>query len=131
MPSDYLPVLIALAIALALGAGMLWMSAHMGSRSGGRVKLSSYESGAPLLDSARKRVSIVFFLVAIDFVIFDVEVALLIPWVLVLREGSWPLFWAVMIFVFFLCIGLVYVWRKGGLEIFEERAPRDSGERKS
>ena len=124
MPADHLPVLLALGIALALGGGMLWMSSHMGSRSGGRVKLYPYESGAPLLDSARKRISIVFFLIAIDFVIFDVEAAFLYPWVLVLREGGWPLFWAVMVFVFFVLVGLAYVWRKGGLDILGNRPRR-------
>jgi len=116
MPGDHLPVLLALGIALALGGAMLWMSSRMGPRSRGRVNLSPYESGAPLLDRSRKRISILFFLVAIDFVIFDVEAAFLYPWVLVLREGGWPLFWAVMVFVFFLLVGLVYIWRKGGLD---------------
>ena len=95
---------------------MLWMSARMGRRSGGRVDLSPYESGAPLLDSSHKRISIAFFLIAIDFVVFDVEAAFLYPWVLVIREGGWPLFWAVMVFVFLVLVGLAYIWRKGGLD---------------
>ena len=92
MPVDHLPVLLALGVALGLGGVILLLSSMTGSRSGGRIKLSPYESGEPLLDRSRKRISIVFFLIAIDFVIFDVEAAFLYPWVLVMREGGWPLF---------------------------------------
>ncbi|MEE9562190.1 MAG: NADH-quinone oxidoreductase subunit A, partial [Thermoanaerobaculia bacterium] len=108
MPADYFPVLVAFGIALLFGAAILGLSALVGGRSGGRVKLSPYESGEPLLDRSRKRISILFFLVAIDFVIFDVEAAFLYPWVLVLRDGGWPLFWAVMVFMALILIGLVY-----------------------
>lgn len=117
MPFSYLPVLITLGFALALGLVILGMSSLVGSRSGGRVKLSTYESGQPLLDRSRKRISILFFLIAIDFVIFDVEVAFLLPWILVLKEGGWPLFWAVQVFIFLVVAGLAYVWRKGGLDL--------------
>ncbi len=117
MPADHAPILLALGIALAIGAVILGLSTLIGSRSGGRIKLSTYESGEPLLDRSRKRISVLFFLVAIDFVIFDVEAAFLYPWVLVIREGGWPLFWAVMVFVGLLLVGLVYIWKKGGLEL--------------
>ena len=117
MPTSYLPVLAALGFALALGLGILILSFFIGSRSGGKVKLSTYESGEPLLDRSRKRISILFFLVAIDFVIFDVEVAFLLPWILVLKEGGWPLFWAMMVFIFLIVVGFAYIWRKGGLDL--------------
>jgi NADH-quinone oxidoreductase subunit A len=106
-----------LGFALTLGLVILAMSSLVGSKAGGRVKLSTYESGQPLLDSSRKRISILFFLIAIDFVIFDVEVAFLLPWILVLKEGGWPLFWAVQVFIFFVVAGLAYVWKKGGLDL--------------
>ena len=92
-----------------------------GVRTGGRIKLSTYESGLPLLDRSRKRLSIAFFLIAIDFVVFDVEAAFLYPWVTVVREGGWPLFWAVMVFVGLIVAGYAYVWRKGGLEVATRR----------
>jgi NADH:ubiquinone oxidoreductase subunit 3 (subunit A) len=117
MPVDHLPVLLTFGIALVLGGVILGVSALIGSRSGGRIKLSPYESGEPLLDRSRKRISILFFLIAIDFVIFDVEAAFLYPWVLVLREGGWPLFWAVMVFIFLILVGFFYIWRKGGLDL--------------
>lgn len=122
MPRDHFPVLIALAFALALGGIILLASRFIGSRSGGQVKLSTYESGEPLLDASRKRISIVFFLIAIDFVIFDVEAAFLYPWALVLRDGGWPLFWAVMLFVGLILVGFAYIWKRGGLELMKRQA---------
>ena len=127
MPVDHLPVLLALGVALGLGGAILLMSSFIGSRSGGKIKLSPYESGEPLLDRSRKRISIVFFLIAIDFVIFDVEAAFLYPWVLVLREGGWPLFWAVQVFIFLILVGFAYIWRKGGLDLNVKRVAARGG----
>jgi NADH:ubiquinone oxidoreductase subunit 3 (subunit A) len=123
MPSSYVPVLAALGFAVLLGGAILALSSRLGGRSGGRVKLSTYESGEPLLDRSRKRISILFFLIAIDFVIFDVEVAFLLPWVLVLREGGWPLFAAMMVFIFLIVVGFAYIWRKGGLDLTPRSRP--------
>ncbi|MEE8277302.1 MAG: NADH-quinone oxidoreductase subunit A [Thermoanaerobaculia bacterium] len=129
MPVDHYPVLLAFGVALALGGAILGMSSLVGSRSGGRIKLSTYESGEPLLDRSHKRISILFFLIAIDFVIFDVEAAFLYPWVLVLHEGGWPLFWAVMVFVALMLVGLAYIWRKGGLDVTPGRQAAPSRQR--
>ncbi|MDH3744756.1 MAG: NADH-quinone oxidoreductase subunit A [Acidobacteriota bacterium] len=117
MPADHYPVLLALGVALALGGVILLLSRFASRRIGGRVQLTPYESGQPLLDRSRKRISILFFLIAIDFVVFDVEAAFLYPWVLVIRDGGWPLFWAVMIFIFLILVGFAYIWRKGGLDL--------------
>jgi NADH-quinone oxidoreductase subunit A len=117
MPADHLPILVALGIAIGLGVVILAMSSFIGSRVGSKAKLSPYESGAPLLDKSHKRISILFFLIAIDFVIFDVEAAFLYPWVLVVREGGWSLFWAMMVFIFLILVGFAYVWKKGGLDL--------------
>ena len=127
MPGDYLPILLSLGIAIALGAGLIWFSWASGLKTGGRVKYSTYESGVPLLDRSRKRLSIAFFLIAIDFVVFDVEAAFLYPWTLHVREGGWPLFWAVMVFVLLIVAGYAYVWRKGGLEVATRVARRIGG----
>ena len=121
MPQDHYPVLLALGIALTLGGVILGLSSLANRGVGGRVQLSPYESGQPLLDRSRKRISVLFFLIAIDFVIFDVEAAFLYPWVLVLREGGWPLFGAVMVFVALILVGLVYVWRQRGLDLIPRR----------
>jgi NADH-quinone oxidoreductase subunit A len=117
VPQAYVPVLAALLTAFALACLLMAISWFAGKRTGGRVKTSTYESGLPLLDRSRKRLSIAFFLIAIDFVVFDVEAAFLYPWVVVLRDGGWPLFWAVMAFLALILVGYAYVWKKGGLEI--------------
>ena len=117
MPQDHYPVLLALGFALAMGGIILTASSWVRRSVGGARKLSPYESGEPLLDPSRKRISIIFFLIAIDFVVFDVEAAFLYPWALVIREGSWPLFWAVMVFVAMILVGLAYIWKKGGLDV--------------
>lgn len=120
MPRDYYPVLLAFGVAMTIGASLLVLSYLLGMQAGGRVKRTTVESGVPLLDVSHKRISVAFFLVAIDFILFDIEAAFLYPWALVLREGGWSLFWAVMVFVFLILVGFAYVWKKGGLDF----APR-------
>ena len=128
MPAEYLPVLVCLAVAILLGGGMLLLSWVAGRKTGGWVKLSPYESGVPLLDRSHKRVSIAFFLIAIDFVVFDVETAFLFPWALVAREGHRPLLWAVGFFLLLLLVGYAYIWKKGGLDWGGRRGPWVRGE---
>ena len=126
MPQDYFPVLLALGIALVVGTALLLISRLLGRQTGGAVKGTPYESGMPLLDRSRKRLSIAFFLIAIDFIVFDLEAAFLFPWVLVMREKGWPLFWAVMAFIFLILVGYAYIWRKGGLDLALTRSGRTS-----
>jgi NADH-quinone oxidoreductase subunit A len=116
MPRDYYPVLLAFGVAMVIGASLLVLSYLLGRQVGGRVKRTTVESGVPLLDESHKRISVAFFLVAIDFILFDIEAAFLYPWALVLREGGWPLFAAVMGFVFLILVSFAYVWKKGGLD---------------
>lgn len=110
-------MLLALGFAIILGVGILSVSYLLGPQTGGRVKGTTVESGMPLLDRSHKRISVAFFLIALDFIVFDLEAAFLYPWALVLREGGWPLFQAVMVFIALILVGYVYVWKKGGLEI--------------
>lgn len=120
MPSDYYALLLGLGAAFALGGILLGLSYLLGkwgkAQTGGRSKLSTYESGVPLLDRSHKRLSIAFFLIAIDFIVFDLEAAFLYPWALILREGGWGLFWAVLVFIGLILVGYVYIWKKGGLD---------------
>lgn len=117
MPADYYPVLLAFGFAIGLGVVLLGLSQLAGTQTGGRIKTSTYESGMPLLDSSHKRMSVAFFLIAIDFIVFDIEAAFLYPWALVMRAGGWELFWAVMVFIALILVGYAYIWRKGGLDI--------------
>ena len=125
MPAEYYPVLLAFGLALALGLVLLGVSQLLGwlggSQTGGRSKLTTYESGVPLLDVSHKRMSVAFFLIAIDFIVFDLEAAFLYPWALVLEDGGWPLFGAVLIFIFMILVGYAYIWKKGGLDLAPRR----------
>jgi NADH-quinone oxidoreductase subunit A len=128
LPEQYYPVLLSLGIAAALGSVILLLS-HListlgGNQTGGRVKRTTYESGMPLLDRSHKRISIAFFLVAIDFIVFDLEAAFLYPWALILRRGGWQLFAAVMVFIFLILVGYAYIWLKGGLDLGPLREQR-------
>jgi len=121
LPQQYYPVLLTMGVAIILGAALLLLSQGLGklagNQTGGRLKLTTYESGMPLLDRSHKRISIAFFLVAIDFIVFDLEAAFLYPWALILRQGGWPLFAAVMVFVLLILVGFAYLWLKGGLDL--------------
>jgi len=129
LPEQYYPVLLMLGLAIVVGIAILALSQLLGRQVGGRIKLTPVESGMPLLDRSHKRISIAFFLVAIDFIVFDLEAAFLYPWALVLRQGGWPLFWAVMVFVFLILVGYAVLWKKGGLDLGPpSRAAARSGE---
>ena len=121
MPEQYFPVLLALGVSIALGAIILiashLLSMFVGNQRGGLIKGTTVESGMPLMDISHKRISIAFFLVAIDFIVFDLEAAFLYPWSLILRDGGWYLFWAVMVFILLILVGYAYVWLKGGLDL--------------
>jgi NADH-quinone oxidoreductase subunit A len=121
LPEQYYPVLLAMGIAIAMGVVILSLSwilgKIMGHQRGGLIKRTTVESGMPLLDASHKRISIAFFLIAIDFIVFDLEAAFLYPWALILREGGWELFWAVMVFIFLILVGYAYIWLKGGLDL--------------
>jgi NADH-quinone oxidoreductase subunit A len=115
-------------VAILLGVVILGLSWGLGklggNQRGGRIKLTSIESGVPELDRSHKRISIAFFLVAIDFIVFDLEAAFLYPWALILREGGWEMFAAVMVFIFLILVGYAYVWLKGGLDLGPQRERR-------
>lgn len=121
MPEQYYPVLLAMGIALSMGVviliGSYLLGKIVGNQRGGLIKRTTIESGLPMLDVSHKRISIAFFLVAIDFIVFDLEAAFLYPWALIMREGGWELFWAVMVFIFLILVGYAYVWIKGGLDL--------------
>jgi NADH-quinone oxidoreductase subunit A len=79
-------------------------------------KLSPYESGMPLLDDSHKRISVKFFIVAMMFILFDVEAAFLYPWAVVFREGGLAVFAEMLVFVVVLFLGYAYLWKKGAFD---------------
>lgn len=119
MASQFLPVLITLAAALLTAIAVLGLAALVGQRARHRTaaKRSTYESGVPLLDQAQKRIPVKFYLVALVFVVLDVEVAFLYPWAVTYREllGSYStvVLWDMVAFMALLVLAYAYLWRKG------------------
>ena len=113
---EYLPILIFIFIALGLAVGMTALSFVVGDSKPDAEKLSAYECGFEAFDDARGRFDVRFYLVAILFIIFDLEVAFLFPWAITLGKIGLFGFWSMMIFLTILTIGFIYEWKKGALE---------------
>jgi NADH-quinone oxidoreductase subunit A len=111
MEETYLPILILMLFAIGIAGAMILVSAVLGPRLRTRRKLDTYESGMPLLDASHKRISIQFFLIAMVFILFDVEIAFLYPWALVFRAGGMPLFYEMVSFLAVLAVGYAYLWK--------------------
>ena len=123
MLSQYIPVLLAFAFAATVAVSVIGLSALLGKgRLASSRKAETYESGMPLLDSSRKRVSVKFFVVAFVFIVLDVEVAFLFPWAVVARElvaaGNLFALAEGLAFLLLLAIGYVYLWREGAFDWF-------------
>ena len=112
MAESYLPILILMLFAIGVAGVMILLSAVLGPRLRTRRKLDTYESGMPLLDASHKRISIQFFLIAMVFILFDVEIAFLYPWAVVFREGGVPLFIEMVVFLGILAVGYAYLGKK-------------------
>lgn len=116
MASSYLPILILLAVSVLNAVGMLAASHLLNPRRATPEKEIPYESGIIPLTDTRGRFSVHFYMVAISFIIFDLEAIFLIPWATEMRALGWGGFLAVLVFTLVLVVGLVYEWRKGGLD---------------
>ena len=116
MFESYIPLLILLGISVAQAVGMVVLSEVVSPTRKTRVKSSPYESGIDPLGSTRERFSIKFYVVAILFIVFDVETVFLVPWAVAMREVGVAGFVAAAIFIFILTVGLIYEWKKGALE---------------
>jgi NADH-quinone oxidoreductase subunit A len=113
---EYLPILIFLGIAGGLAAVILFASYVLARQRPDAEKLSPYECGFEPFEDARGRFDVRFYLVAILFIIFDLEVAFLFPWAVSLGNIGLLGFWSMMIFLGVLTIGFIYEWKKGALE---------------
>lgn len=114
--SEYFPILVFLAIAIALSivfVGAAWLVAKQNPDP---EKLTAYECGFDAFIDSRHKFDVRFYLVAILFIIFDLEVAFLFPWSVALGEIGLYGFWSMVIFLGILTIGFIYEWRKGALE---------------
>ena len=116
----YLPILIFITLAVAIGvvslAASYGVSAILGTHRPDSEKASPYECGFEAFEDARMKFDVRYYLVAILFIIFDLEIAFFFPWAVVLRKIGAHGFWAMMIFLGILVVGFIYEWRKGALE---------------
>src|SRR5580765_7638799 len=113
---DYLPLVIFIAVALGLGAALLIAPFLVAYKRPDPEKLSAYECGFNAFDDARMKFDVRFYLVAILFIIFDLEVSFLFPWAAALGDIGVFGFWSMMLFLAVLTVGFVYEWGKGALE---------------
>ena len=116
MLENYLPILIFIAIGILVGLGPLVLGFLLGPRRPDREKDSPYECGFEAFESARMKFDVRYYLVAILFIIFDLEIAFLFPWAVALDELGIVAFVAMFVFLAVLVVGFVYEWRKGALE---------------
>ena len=123
---DHMQGWLSILIMLALGAGFaaiaVFLSGILGPRHPTPEKLAPYECGMPPVGDARERQSVKFYLVAMIFLLFDIEVAFLYPWAMALRGLRWAGFLQIVLFFAILLAGYAYVWRKGVLDWGTERA---------
>jgi NADH-quinone oxidoreductase subunit A len=113
---DYAAIFVLFIFGGIMCAVIVGLSVFMGPRNPSRWKQEAYESGSEPIGDSRLRLDIKFYMVAISFIMFDVEAVFLIPWAVVGRELGLYGFAAATIFILILAIGLIYEWQKGGLE---------------
>ena len=114
--SEYLPIAVFMALAIGLSIAFVVGALVVGSKKPDIEKLTSYECGFDAFDDSRKPFDVRFYLVAILFIIFDLEIAFLFPWAVALSDIGLFGFWSMMVFLGVLTIGFIYEWKKGALE---------------
>ena len=113
---NYLSIIIFLFIALGLSIGFIVINFLLSPKSPDPEKLSAYECGFEAFEDSRMEFDVRFYLVAILFIIFDLEIAFLFPWAISLGKIGLIGFWSMMLFLFILTIGFIYEWKKGVLD---------------
>ncbi len=116
MLDNYLAILIFIAVALAIGVVPVAMGRLLGPHRPDRDKLAPYECGFEAFEDSRMKFDVRYYLVAILFIIFDLEIAFLFPWAVALREIGLFGFLSMMVFLAILVVGFIYEWKKGALE---------------
>ncbi len=112
---NYLPILLFILVGIGVGILPQVLGRVLGPHKPDPAKLSPYECGFEAFEDARMKFDVRYYLVAILFILFDLEVAFLVPWAVAMREIGMVGFWAMMVFLGILVIGLVYEWKKGAL----------------
>ena len=112
----YLPIVVFVAVAAGLGIALMVAPFVVAYRNPDPEKLSAYECGFNAFDDARMKFDVRFYLVAILFIIFDLEVSFLFPWAVAFGDLGLYGYWSMMVFLGVLTVGFIYEWRKGALE---------------
>jgi NADH-quinone oxidoreductase subunit A len=126
----YFPVLVQVLIALAVAAGMIGASAIVGRKVKDRIKDSPYESGMTPVGNARERFSVKFYLVAMVFILFDIEAIFLYPWAVVYRQLRMFGFVEMVLFIVLVLCGFFYIWKKGVLDWSADQTTDEAQEKK-
>jgi len=116
MLAEYYPVLLFILVGLAVGVGPMVLGKLLGPSRPDPEKLSPYECGFEAFEDARMKFDVRYYLVAILFILFDLEIAFLFPWAVVINDIGLPGYLAMMLFLGILVVGFVYEWMKGALE---------------
>jgi NADH-quinone oxidoreductase subunit A len=114
--ANYLPLLIHFLVALALAGAIVLLSYFIGYRRPTRAKMAPYECGMTPIGDARERFSVKFYLVAMLFILFDIEAVFLYPWAVILRDLKMFGFWEMLVYIGIMLVGFFYVWKKGALD---------------
>jgi len=116
MLENYLPILMFIGVGVGIGLVMTLLGFLLGTRKPDSEKTAPYECGFQPFEDARMRFDVRYYLVAILFIIFDLETAFLLPWAVVLKDIGWFGYSAMMIFLAILVVGFIYEWTKGALD---------------
>lgn len=122
----YFPVLVQVLLGVTVGAAMIVLAFLLGKRLKNKVKETPYECGITPTGTARERFSVKFYLVAMLFILFDIEVIFLYPWAVVFRELKLFAFFEMVLFIGLVLAGYFYIWKKGVLNWATEERPRES-----
>jgi NADH-quinone oxidoreductase subunit A len=114
--SPYIPILLLMGIAVAISVGMIVASRFLGPQKPDPQKLAPYECGMSPIGGARVRISVKFYLIAMLFILFDVEAIFLYPWAVVHRYLGWFSLVEMAVFVAILLVGYIYIWKRGAFE---------------
>jgi NADH-quinone oxidoreductase subunit A len=118
----FLPILVMIGLGFGFAAGNVFLSQFLGPRKPTPEKSAPYECGMPPVGDARERQSVKFYLIAMIFLLFDIEVAFLYPWAIAFRELGMVGYVQIVVFFALLLTGYIYVWRKGAFDWSGERA---------
>jgi NADH-quinone oxidoreductase subunit A len=116
MLTQYIPLLWLFGLAAAVVTGILVATSLIGPKNKSGAKQDAFECGSESIGTPRARFSVKFYLIAITFIVFDIETVFVIPWTVAFREVGWLGFGAMGMFLTILALGLVYEWKSGGLE---------------